>query len=451
MDELLIKQAPHSTEAEQAVLGSMLINERCIPEVISLLKPDDFYLRQNREIYQTIYRMMEMSASIDLVTVLEQMRQQGLYQENVTDKYILQLMEITPTAANFREYAGIVRDKSLLRQISTAAGEISDLVESGEGTGTQVLEAAEQKIYGIREGRTVGGLEHISVAVQSVYRRLDELAAKGETVPGLPTGLSELDQMITGLNPSDLIIIAARPGMGKTSIAMNIALNVGKVSGKTVAIFSLEMSKEQLAMRMISSECFVDNKKLMTGYDLKDPDWEKIYAAASVLASTEILLDDNPSLTVADMNAACRRVKNLGLVVVDYLQLMQSAGGKSYANENRQQAVSDISRSLKIMAKELQVPVICAAQLSRSNEKEGKVRTPRLSDLRESGAIEQDADVVIFLHREGYYDETVENLNLATCIVAKNRHGQTGTLNLQWVPEFTTFRTVERRYDGASE
>ncbi|MCD8211983.1 MAG: replicative DNA helicase [Oscillospiraceae bacterium] len=449
--ELLSKQIPHSTEAEQAVLGSMLIDESCIPEVISILKPDDFYLPQNREIFQTIYRMMEMSSPVDLVTVLEQMRQDGLYQENVTEKYMLQLMEITPTSANVREYALIVRDKSMLRQVATAADDITGMIQTGEGTGSEVLEAAEQKIYSIRSGRSVGGLEHISTTIQTVYERLDQLASEDSASPWLSTGLQDLDRHIIGLNPSDLIIIAGRPGMGKTSFVMNIALNVGKTSNKAVAVFSLEMSREQLAMRLISSECFVENQKLISGRGLNMDDWNRIGTAAASLSHTNILLDDNPSLTVADMNAACRRVDNLGLVVVDYLQLMQSAGGKPYANENRQQAVSDISRALKIMAKELEVPVICAAQLSRSNEKEGRVRMPRLSDLRESGAIEQDADVVLFLHREDYYDENTENRNVATCLIAKNRHGETGSISLQWVPDFTVFRSIERRYDEDGE
>ncbi len=451
MDELLTRQMPHSTEAEQAVLGAMFIDESCIPEVVTILKPEDFYLRQNREIYETIYRMVELSASIDLVTVLDQMRQTGVFKENVTDRYILQLMEITPTAANVKEYISIVRDKSLLRRVAAAAGEITGMVQTGEGSGSQVLEAAEQKIYAIRQGRAARGLEHISLAIQNVYDRLGELAASGSEFPGLSTGLSDLDRRITGLNPSDLIILAARPGMGKTSMALNMALHAGKTSGKAIAIFSLEMSKEQLAMRLISSECFVDNKKLLTGQSLTMDDWKKIGAASAALAKTRILLDDNPSLTVADMNAACRRVENLGLVMVDYLQLMQSAGGKSYSGENRQQAVADISRAMKIMAKELKVPVVCLSQLSRSNEKEGKVRMPRLSDLRESGAIEQDADIVMFLHREDYYDENTENRNIANCIIAKNRHGETGVLDLQWLPEFTTFRTIERRYGDYEE
>ena len=447
MDELLSRQMPHSTEAEQAVLGSMFIDESCIPEVVTALKPEDFYLRQNREIYETMYRMVELSASIDLVTVLDQMRQNGTFKENITDRYVMQLMEITPTAANVKEYVSIVRDKSLLRQVAVAAGEVTGMVQTGEGTGAQVLEAAEQRIYSIRQGRSTRGLEHISSAIQDVYDRLGELAASGNEFPGLSTGLSDLDRRMTGLNPSDLIILVARPGMGKTSMALNIALHAAKTSGKAVVIFSLEMSKEQLAMRLISSECFVDSKKLLTGQGLNMDDWKKIGAAASSLARTNIMLDDNPSLTVADMNAACRRVENLGLVVVDYLQLMQSAGGRQYAGENRQQAVSDISRAMKIMAKELRVPVICLSQLSRSNEKEGKVRLPRLSDLRESGAIEQDADIVMFIHREDYYDENTENRNIANCIIAKNRHGETGIVDLQWLPEFTTFRTIERRYE----
>ena len=447
MDELLSKQMPHSTEAEQAVLGSMFIDESCIPEVVTALKPEDFYLRQNREIYQTIYRMVELSASIDLVTVLDQMRQSGTFKENITDRYVMQLMEITPTAANVKEYVSIVKDKALLRRVAEAAGEVTGMVQTGEGTGAQVLEAAEQKIYSIRQGRATRGLEHISMAIQNVYDRLGELAASGSEIPGLSTGLSDLDRRMTGLNPSDLVILAARPGMGKTSLALNMALHAGKASGKAVVIFSLEMSKEQLAMRLISGECFVDNKKLLTGQGLDMEDWKRIGAAANALARTNILLDDNPSLTVADMNAACRRVENLGLVVVDYLQLMSSAGGKQYAGENRQQAVSDISRAMKVMAKELHVPVLCLSQLSRSNEKEGKVRLPRLSDLRESGAIEQDADIVMFIHREDYYDENTENKNIANCIIAKNRHGETGIVDLQWLPEFTTFRTIERRYE----
>ena len=278
-----------------------------------------------------------------------------------------------------------------------------------------------------------------------VYDRLAELAESDSAIPGLSTGLRDLDRAISGLNKSDLILLAARPGMGKTSMALNILLHAGKFSGKSVAFYSLEMSREQLAMRLISGESFVDNKKLVTG-KLGEEDWTKIAAASAALNQTQILIDDNPSLSVADMNAKCRRVEDLGLVVIDYLQLMTSAGGKGYSGENRQQAVSDISRMLKIMAKELQVPVLCLSQLSRANEKREDKR-PMLSDLRESGAIEQDADIVMFLYRDDYYNSDAEKRNVAECIVAKNRHGETGKVELRWMPEYTAFGTLETRYD----
>ena len=443
-EELLVRQMPHSAEAEQSVLGSMLIDPRCIPEVIESLKPEDFYLRVNREIYETIYSMFNFSLTIDAITVLDHMRQNGVYNENTSRSYVLQLMEITPTAANVKEYVAIVRDKALLRRVAEAAGELTAMVQAGTGTAQEVLESAEQKIYAIRQGRSAQGLEHISTVILGVYDRLNELAESDSAVPGLSTGLPDVDMAISGLNQSDLILLAARPGMGKTSMALNILLHAGKFSGKTVVFFSLEMSREQLAMRLIAGESFVDNKKLVTG-KLSEEDWEKIAAASAALNRTQILIDDNPALSVADMNAKCRRVDNLGLVVIDYLQLMQSAGGRSYAGENRQQAVADISRALKIMAKELRVPVLCLSQLSRANEARSNKR-PMLSDLRESGAIEQDADIVMFLYREDYYDEDSENHNLAECIIAKNRHGETGTVELQWLPEYTTFSSIDRRH-----
>ena len=443
-EELLGRQMPHSVEAEQAVLGSMLIDARCVPEVIELLKPEDFYLRQNREIYETIYSMFNFSMTIDPVTVLDHMKQNGVYNDNTSRNYVLQLMEITPTAANVKEYAGIVRDKSLLRRIAETAGALTAMVQEGTGTAQEVLEAAEQRIYAIRQGRNVQGLEHISSVILSVYERLAELAASDQAVPGLSTGLPDVDMAISGLNKSDLILLAARPGMGKTSFALNLLLHAGKFSGKTVVFFSLEMSREQLCMRLISGESFVDNKKLVTGR-LNEEDWGRIAAASAALNKTQILIDDNPSLSVADMNAKCRRVDNLGLVVIDYLQLMTSAGGTTRQGDNRQQVVSDISRALKIMAKELNVPVVCLSQLSRGPESRSDKR-PMLSDLRESGAIEQDADIVMFLYRDDYYNEDSENHNLAECIIAKNRHGETRTVELQWLPEYTTFSSIDRRH-----
>ena len=448
MDEssLLLRQIPHSIEAEQSVLGAMLIDARCIPDVVEALTGEDFYLKANREIYETIYTMFNFSATIDPVTVLDQMKLTGVYDENTSRSYLLQLMEITPTSANVMEYAKIVRDKALMRAVATAAGDITAMVQEGTGSAGDLLEAAEQKIYAIRRGRNAQSMVTIGVVLQDVMERLAELtAAGGEKVPGLSTGFSAVDSKINGLNDSDLLLLAARPGMGKTSMALNVALSAAKESGKTVAIFSLEMSREQLVTRLIATEGLVENTRLVTG-NLRESDWVKIAEAASALSRTDIRIDDNPLLTVADMNAKCRRLDNLGLVVIDYLQLMTSAGGKGYSGENRQQAVSDISRMLKIMAKELQVPVLCLSQLSRANEKREDKR-PMLSDLRESGAIEQDADIVMFLYRDDYYNEDSEKRNIAECIIAKNRHGETGKVPLRWMPEYTAFGTLESRYD----
>jgi replicative DNA helicase len=354
-------------------------------------------------------------------------------------------MDVTPTAVNVMEYAAIVKDKAVLRQIGETAASLSNMISENQGSSADVLEVAEQRIYAIRQGRSAQGLHHITSVMHEVYERLAELAASESAIPGISTGLPDVDAVISGLNKSDLILIAARPGMGKTSMALNILLHAGKHSGKACVFFSLEMSREQLAMRLLSNESFVDNKKLTTGR-LSDDDWEKVALATSALNHSNILIDDNPSLSVADMKAKCRRVEDLGLVVIDYLQLMTSAGGKqNYSGESRQQVVSDISRALKIMAKELNVPVICLSQLSRANESRPDKR-PRLSDLRESGAIEQDADIVMFLYREDYYDQDTENHNQAECIVAKNRHGELSTVPLQWLPEYTTFSSVDWKH-----
>ena len=443
-EELLQRQLPHSLEAEQAVLGSMLIDSRSVAEVIGIVRPDDFFLQQNKEIYETIYSMFNFSETIDPVTVLEKMKVQGLATDK-TPEYLMQLMEITPTAANVGQYARIVRDRAMLRNLATAAGEIRETVLSGVGTPEEILESAEKKIYALRNGNAGETLQHIGVVMVGVFDRLDELSRSGNAFPGLSTGLHDLDKKINGLNKSDLLLIAARPGMGKTSLALNIALSVAKESAKTVAFFSLEMSREQLAMRLLSNESFVDNQKLLTG-QLSEEDWTKIAIASSALSQTDIRVDDNPSISVAEMNAKCRRLSNLGLVLIDYLQLMTSAGtGQTSNNANRVQVVSDISRALKIMAKELNVPVICLSQLSRANESRSDKR-PMLSDLRESRATAQDADEVLFIYRDDYYHPDTPEKNVAEVIVAKNRHGETGTVKLQWLPQFTTFADREWKH-----
>ncbi|MBR4744348.1 MAG: replicative DNA helicase [Oscillospiraceae bacterium] len=441
-DELLVRQMPHSLEAEQAVIGSMLIDSRCIGDVCEVVKAEDFYSEMNRAVFETIYSMFSYSMTIDLVTVLEHMRESGTATDRLAD-YLIELMNLTPTATNVREYAEIVRDKALLRGIATAGGEINALAMEGLGSASDILEASEQKIYALRQGRNTTGLQSVAQVLVNVYAQLTEAAKTGSRIPGLGTGLSDLDSAIMGLNNSDLILIASRPGMGKTSLALNIALHVAKTSGKSVAVFSLEMSREQLALRLLSSEAFIPNKKLQTGM-LNPEEWKKLSRAAASISGADLRINDNPTLTVADMNAQCRRVSNLGLVVIDYLQLMQSASGTSrYAGESRTQVVSDISRMLKIMAKELNVPVICLSQLSRANEARQNKR-PMLSDLRESGAIEQDADIVLGLYREEYYSKDTELGNLSECIVLKNRRGETGTIELEWLPEFTSFSSVDR-------
>ena len=440
-EELLGRQAPQSLEAEQSVLGAMLIDSRCVPDVIGILKPEDFFLRQNREIYETIYTMFNFSQVIDPVTVLTAMQERGV---DASTDYLKQLMEITPTAANVVRYANIVRDKAMLRALATAAGEIAETVYQGVGTPAEILESAEKKIYALRKGERGDSMEHIGTVLHKVFDRLAELAQSDSDIPGLSTGLVDLDRKINGLNRSDLLLIAARPAMGKTSFALNIALNVAKKYGQTVAFFSLEMSREQLAMRLLSGESFVDSQKMATG-KLSDEEWSKLAMASAALSQTDIRVDDNPSITVADMNAKCRRLDNLGLVLIDYLQLMTGSGYGRQA-ENRVNVVSDISRALKIMAKELNVPVICLSQLSRGPESRQDKR-PILSDLRESGAIEQDADEVLFLYRDDYYHENSEEKNVAECIVAKNRHGETGTVKLQWLPQYTTFASQTWRQE----
>ena len=441
-EELLSKQAPQSLEAEQAVLGSILIDSRCITDIVGILRPEDFYLQQNKEIYETIYTMFNFSQTIDPVTVLDKMRELGYHRDDSRD-YIMQLMQITPTAANAVRYANIVREKAMLRGLADASSDISQMVYSQVGTPSEILETAEKKIYALRKGERTDSLEHIGLTLHKVFDRLTELSQSDSAIPGLSTGLMDLDKKINGLNKSDLVLIAARPAMGKSAFALNIGLNVAKKYNTTVALFSLEMSREQLAMRLLASESFVELQKLATG-KLSEEEWTKLCMASAALSQTDIRIDDNPSITVAEMNAKLRRVENLGLVIIDYLQLMQGSGyGKN--DGNRVNIVSDISRSLKIMAKELNVPVVCLSQLSRGPEGRTDKR-PMLSDLRESGAIEQDADEVLFLYRDEYYNENTEEKGVAECIVSKNRHGEVGTVKLQWVGQYQTFADREWKH-----
>lgn len=443
MDELLGKQLPYSAEAEQAVLGAMLINAACIPEVLEKINPRDFYIPENRKIFETIYSMFTLSRPIDPVTLLNELKQQQIYDDAGGRAYLFQLMEITPTAANVLYYTEIVRDKAMLRALAEVSAETYDRAIAASGDAADLIENAEQKIYALRRNASGRGLIPVRSIILDAYAHLSELAKNKGRLPGVECGFSDLDAFLGGIGNTDLVLLAARPGVGKTSMALNIAQNVAVKTKKDVAVFNLEMSREQLVMRMLSSESLIDLKRLRTA-DLSDDEWEKVARASTILGTAPLYIDDTPSIASGEIKAKCRRLgDNLALVVIDYLQLMQS--GRRI--ENRVQEVSEISRSLKIMAKELNVPVICLSQLSRAPESRPDKR-PMLSDLRDSGAIEQDADVVMFLYRDDYYNEDSEEKNVCECIVAKNRNGATGTVKLQWLGQFTRFSTQERHLNA---
>ena len=455
MDELLYRQMPHSLEAEQAVLGSMLIDANCIKDVMEKLRPEDFYLRQNREIFETIYSMFLYSKPIDGVTVAGEMERAGLSTDD-TRSYLVQLMEVTPTSANVMEYVRIVREKALLRAVAAAASDITAMVQEGAGEASKVLEAAEQKIYAIRRGRSAQGMVTVGMVLGDVMSQLAELSANGgRTVPGLSTGLSAVDAKINGMNKSDLLLLAARPGMGKTSFALNIATNVARLQKIPTVIFSLEMTCEQLTDRILSSTAGIDSQAFRTGR-LNNSDWNDFANATSLLYNVPIYMDDSSGISVPEIKAKIRQINQdpkrdkIGLVIIDYLQLMQSAK----RTESRVQEISDITRNLKIMAKELNVPVIALSQLSRAAEKTAgrSDHRPQLSDLRDSGSIEQDADVVLFLYRAAYYNsqngETEQaNENEAECIVAKNRHGETSVVRLGWDGAHTRFSNLDEIHE----
>ncbi len=435
MDELFGARLPHSIEAEQSVLGSMLLDARCVPEVMENLRTDDFYMTQNRHIFETIQNMFTLNETVDPVTVLDKLSVRGVLDAAGGRTYLLQLLDITPTAANIARYIKIVRDKALLRNLDETTAEIHALISSGEGEADEVMELAEQKIYDIRTEKKSKGLAPIRDVLENTYAHLGELAKNAGKLPGIPTGFKSVDTFLTGLNNSDLVILAANTGVGKTSFALNICANAAKQSKKAVVVFSLEMSNEQLALRLISSEALVDSKKLRTGM-LSEDEWVSIAHASEELGNTKIYLADATGITVSEMKAKCRRLgEDIGLVIVDYLQLIQSG----VRTDSRANEVAAISRALKIMAKDLNVPVLCLSQLSRDSDK--KERRPRLSDLRESGAIEQDADVVMILYREN--PETPETVKV---LIEKNRHGSTGEIDLHWDGMYTKFTAVDNSY-----
>lgn len=438
---------PYSIEAEQAVLGALIVDPKCINEVAVVTKADYFYIRQHKEIYTAIASMYELSQSIDFVSLLEKLKKDGVYDEAGGKAYLAQLVQNVPTTANVLTYVEIIRERYYARALLGAAQDIIKDINENMLDSDSLLNAAEQKIYEIREGREVSGLTHIKQVIEAeTYERLAKMAdpETRKDYIGIPCGIGELDKMITGLNKSDLIILGARPGMGKTSFALNIVRNVAVNAQKTVCFFSLEMTRDQLAQRMLSSEAGIKSEKLRTG-DLDPDEWTRLAQAGDQLSKAEIFFDETSNITVQEMKAKLRRMKKVDLVVIDYLGLMKSAR----QIDNRVQEVSEITRNLKIMAKELMVPVIACAQLSRGTEAKGKSHKPALADLRDSGSIEQDADIVLFLYRETYYDneksadEDMGDPNKAECIVAKNRHGEIGTVNMHWDGQFTRFTSVD--------
>ena len=440
---------PVSIEAEQALLGSILIKPDCFDQIGGMISSDDFYLEEHKHIYSALLRMYSQSKMIDTVTLVNALVEQGDRDEAGGIQYITLIAESVPSAANVKDYARIVKDKATLRRLIGICDEINrDAYEEASPVRT-IIDSAEQKIFDISNNSDVKEFRHIRDILQNVYRDIETTVEMKGAVTGAKTGFSGLDRMLVQMGKGDLVIVGARPGMGKTSFALNIATNVAKNSKKSVAIFSLEMSGEQLVTRIISSEALVDSHALRTG-QLKPEDWDNIAGVVSSLSGSEIYIDDTSQITTTEMKSKLRRLPNLGLVVIDYIGLMQSTSN----SDNRAQQVGEISRNLKVMAKDFGVPIVCCAQLNRGTEsRPGAGKRPTLADLRDSGSIEQDADIVLFLYRAEYYKdiagqenspEAADSANTAEVIIAKNRHGSVGNVKMGWIGQFTKFRTLEQ-------
>lgn len=434
-----LNRMPFSLEAEQSVLGAIILDPEKIREVANAIHAEDFYLEQHKVIYEAMREMFLSNNTIDVVTLIDELVKSGTYDDAGGKNYVALLAQSVPSMANLPDYLRIIKEKSLLRRLIEASQEISGLAYSGEGETADILDRAEQLIFNIAEKRETKGLVPIKDVIVANYKHFDDLQKNGVEALGTPTYFSDIDKHLIGMGKSDLIIVAARPGVGKTSFCLNIATQVAVRTKKKVVVFSLEMSCEQLVQRMLSSEALIDATKFRTGNFTED-EWVKLARASGVLSQTNILLDDTANITVSEMKSKLRRVEDLGLVVVDYLGLMQS----DKKTDNRVNEVSDISRNLKLMAKELGVPVIVCSQLSRGPEKTDK--PPMLSDLRDSGAIEQDADIVMFLSRD-YYQNDPDKQNIATCNIAKNRHGSMGKVDLGWFAQYTKFTSLDNTHE----
>lgn len=442
MDEALIKRIlPHSVEAEQSVIGSMIMDREAILIASELISSDDFYQKQYAVLFEAMVELFTEERPVDLVTLQDRLKEKDVPPEISSLEFVGELLKAVPTSANIKYYATIVAEKAMLRRLIRANEEISNLCYVGKDKLEDILEETEKKIFDLVQKRNSGEFIPIKDVVINVLEKIEKASKNKGTVTGIPTGFIDLDYKTSGLQPSDLILIAARPSMGKTAFVLNIAQHVAFKANSTCAIFSLEMSKEQLVNRLLALESKVDSQAIRTG-NLADNDWEKLIEGAGVIGRSNLIIDDTPGISITELRSKCRKYKlehNLGIIIIDYLQLM-SGRGKS---ESRQNEISEISRSLKGLARELSVPVVALSQLSRAVEQRPDHR-PMLSDLRESGAIEQDADVVMFIYRDDYYNKDSENKNIAEIIIAKQRNGPIGTVNLVWLPNYTKFANMEK-------
>ena len=436
------KVPPHDIEAEQAVIGSMLTDKDSVISAIEVLKPEDFYREDNKVIFEAILNLYNRADPIDIITLKAELVSLGKFEQIGGIEYLAVLPEKVPTTANVEKYIRIVEEKSMMRTLIKTANELITLGYDGTEDVEDIMDVAEKKIFNIMQKRNQKGYSSMKDILVDTFTQLEELYNRKQHITGVPTGFSDLDYKTAGLHNSDLILVAARPAMGKSAFALNIATNAALRGNVPVAIFSLEMSKEQMANRILCSEAMVDSNKVRTGR-VEDEDWAKLAMASGELSEAGIFIDDTPGISVMEIRAKCRKLKlekNIGLVVIDYLQLVQ---GSNKRVNSREQEISEISRSLKILAKEINVPVIALSQLSRAPEQRPDHR-PMLSDLRESGAIEQDADIVMFLYRDDYYNEESEKKNIAEVILAKHRAGSTGTVELLWLGNYTKFANIEK-------
>ena len=439
------KVPPHDLEAEQAIIGSMLTDRDAVISAIEILKEEDFYREDNKAIYTAILNLYNRAEPIDIITVKSELESMGKFEQVGGLEYLAELPEKVPTTANAMKYIKIVEEKSTLRRLIKTANEIIELGYSPTEDVEDIMEGAEKKIFNIMQEKNQKGYAPIKDVLVESFTKLEELYNRKQHITGVPSGFTELDYRTAGFHGSELILIAARPAMGKTAFALNIATNAAVKANVPVAVFSLEMSKEQLVNRILCSESMVDSNKVRTG-KLEEDDWTKLAGAIGPLSEAEIFIDDTPGINITEIRAKCRKLKlekNIGMVVIDYLQLIQ---GSNKRGGSREQEISEISRSLKILAKELDVPVIALSQLSRAAEQRPDHR-PMLSDLRDSGAIEQDADIVMFLYRDDYYNQDSDKKDIAEIIIAKHRGGSTGTVELLWLGSYTKFVNLERRFD----